>query len=133
LYRFHIFFGEPQMSTTRGPGQAWWESHLNAIAREGITVKAYARREGLDESSLYYWRRRIRTQTQGPQQPVIDRSSVDAPSSRRFVSVAVNATHDATGARHVLILDSSLRLELSSLPNPQWLAQVSQALSAQAR
>ena len=40
------------MSTTRGPGQAWWESHLNAINCEGITVKAYARREGIDETRI---------------------------------------------------------------------------------
>ena len=121
------------MSTTRGPGQAWRESHLNAIDCEGITVKAYARREGIDESSLYYWRRRLRAQIQGPQSPAFERSNVAPPSSARFVSVCVNAVHDATDAHAVLILGSGLRLELSSLPSPQWLAQVSLALTAQVR
>ena len=122
------------MSTTRGPGQAWWEFHLNAIAREGIAVKAYARREGLDESSLYYWRRRLRAHIQGPQPPALEHSNGGSPpSSARFVSVCVNPVRDATDTHSVLILASGLRLELSSLPSPQWLAQVSLALTAQVR
>ena len=122
------------MSTTRGPGQAWWEFHLNAIAREGIAVKAYARREGLDESSLYYWRRRLRAQIQGPQPLALEHSNGGSPpSSARFVSVCVNPVRDATDTHSVLILASGLRLELSALPSPQWLAQVSLALTAQVR
>jgi len=53
------------MSTTKGPGQAWWESHLNAIASEGIDAKTYAQREGLAVSNLYYWRRRIKGKRPG--------------------------------------------------------------------
>lgn len=68
------------MSTTRGSGQAWWESHLNAIVHEGIGAKAYARREGLDVSSLYYWRRRIKAQIHGPQQPVRAASRLAHPT-----------------------------------------------------
>ena len=117
------------MSTTRGPGQAWWESHLNAIDCEGISVKAYARREGIDESSLYYWRRRIRIQTQGLQQLCTHTANTSALSSRRFVSLVVDADLEASSTHHTLILGAGLRLELSSLPKPQWLAQVSQALS----
>ena len=123
------------MSTTRGPGQAWWESHLNAIASEGIDAKTYARREGLSVSNLYYWRRRIKAQIHGPLQPA-PRSTVavTAPPSRRFVPVVTLGTNsDHTIDRHVLILNSGLRLELSSLPNPQWLAQVSQAMALQVR
>ena len=122
------------MSTTKGPGQAWWESHLNAIASEGIDAKTYAQREGLAVSNLYYWRRRIKAQIHGPLQPA-PRSTmaVTAPPSRRFVSVTLGANSDHTINRHVLILGSGLRLELSSLPTPQWLAQVSQAIAAQVR
>ena len=119
------------MSTTRGPGQAWWQSHLDTIDREGIAVKAYARREGLDESSLYYWRRRIGLQSQDPQQPAAHRSDDDAPSCGRFMAVRVETVGQTSVPHHVLILGSGLRLELSSLPNPQWLAQVNQALMIQ--
>ena len=32
---------------------------LRALAASGLTVRAYARREGLDEERLYRWRRRF--------------------------------------------------------------------------
>ncbi len=121
------------MSTSRGPGQAWWESHLNAIAREGMGFKAYAQREGLNESSLYYWRRRIRAQTQDPQPSAHGNSALNGRPSGHFVPVMLNANRDSTNAHHVLILGSGLRLELASRPTPQWLAQVSQAMAAQVR
>src|SRR5690606_34320885 len=47
--------------------QAYWESHLESITREGIGTKAYAQREGIAISSLYYWRRRLKAQCHGPQ------------------------------------------------------------------
>ena len=122
------------MSTTKGPGQAWWESHLNAIASEGIDAKTYAQREGLTVSNLYYWRRRIKAQIHGPLQPALRSTAAQtAPPSRRFVPVTLGTNSDHTIDRHVLILGSGLRLELSSLPTPQWLAQVSQAMAAQVR
>ena len=122
------------MSTAKGPGQAWWESHLNAIDSEGIDAKTYAQREGLAVSNLYYWRRRIKAQIHGPLQAA-PRSTVAliAPPSHRFVPVTLATNNERTIDRHVLILGSGLRLELSSLPTPQWLAQVSQAMAAQER
>lgn len=72
------------MSMSHGPGQAWWETHLDAIEREGIGTKAYAQREGLPVSSLYYWRRRLKVQKSNTPQP-------DKPASgavaRQFVPV----------------------------------------------
>lgn len=53
------------MSTTHGPGQAYWEAHLKAIETEGIDAKAYAKREGLAVSNLYYWRQRLKLQNAG--------------------------------------------------------------------
>jgi hypothetical protein len=119
------------MSTSRGPGQAWWETHLNAIAREGIGAKAYARREGLPVSSLYYWRRRLKAPQQGPHQPVQSPSPSAPQRQRLFVPVNTNAD-SVPASRYVLLLGAGLRLELPGLPSPQWLAQVSQALDVQA-
>lgn len=122
------------MSTSRGPGQAWWETHLNAIAREGIGTKAYAQREGLPVSSLYYWRRRLKARKLNTPQ-----SGPSAPTAvaRRFVPVSVGNTANAelAGAndRYVLALGDGLRLELPGLPSPQWLAQVRQALAQAVR
>ncbi|WP_323012714.1 IS66 family insertion sequence element accessory protein TnpA [Castellaniella sp.] len=120
------------MSTSRGPGQAWWEMHLDAIAREGIGATAYAQREGLPVSSLYYWRRRLKALERKAQVPV---KAVAAPVARQFVPVSVGplaaVDHPVAADRHVLVLGAGLRLELSGLPSPQWLAQVRQALTEQ--
>lgn len=117
------------MPTTNGPGQAYWEAHLNAIDAEGIDASAYAKREGLAVSNLYYWRRRLKRQSAGD-------STLATPPGRSperlFVPVAVGDTPAQTG-RCLLILTSGVRLELPSLPSPQWLAQVSQALALQVR
>src|SRR5690606_29182578 len=40
-----------------------------SITREGIGTKAYAQREGIAVSSLYYWRQRLKAQCHGPQLP----------------------------------------------------------------
>ncbi|MGE4126499.1 MAG: hypothetical protein AB7E59_14785 [Pusillimonas sp.] len=117
------------MPTTNGPGQAYWEAHLNAIGAEGIDAKAYAKREGLAVSSLYYWRRRLKRQSAG------DSTLATTPgrsSERLFVPVAIGDTPAQSG-RCLLILTSGVRLELPSLPSPQWLAQVNQALAMQVR
>lgn len=117
------------MPTTNGPGQAYWEAHLNAIDAEGIDASAYAKREGLAVSNLYYWRRRLKLQSAG------DTLATTPPGrspERLFVPVAVGETAAQSG-RCLLILTSGVRLELSSLPSPQWLAQVSQALALQVR
>ena len=121
------------MSTSRGPGQAWWEMYLDVIAREGIATKTYAQREGLPVSILYYWRRRLKALKLDTPQP---NTRAGAPVARQFVPVSLGVTGpDPTGAanRYVLTLDGGLRLELPGLPSPQWLAQVNQALAEQVR
>ena len=118
------------MSGKRGPGQAWWQSHLDAIVREGIDTTAYAKREGLAVSNLYYWRRRLKLQNAG--QSMRATTPLDRPAERLFVPVAIGDTPVQT-SRCLLILASGVRLELPSLPSPQWLAQVSQALAVQVR
>lgn len=118
------------MSGKRGPGQAWWQSHLDAIAREGIDTTAYAKREGLAVSNLYYWRRRLKAQ----QPDVHDEPNTHAAPTpeRLFVPVTVQ-TPVASMAGYVLELGSELRLSLPALPSPQWLVQVRQALAPQVR
>lgn len=116
------------MSAKRGPGQAWWASHLDAIAREGIDATAYAKREGLAVSNLYYWRRRLKAQ----QPDVHDEPNTHAAAApeRVFVPVTIHAPAPSTDSC-VLELGSGLRLALPALPSPQWLAQVRQALAPQ--
>jgi hypothetical protein len=117
------------MSDGKERDQAYWESHLESITREGIGTKAYAQREGIAVSSLYYWRRRLKVQCHGPQLPT---QSANATAARLFVPVSMDAGRVPVN-RYILSLGCDLRLELPGLPSPQWLAQVSQALQGQAR
>lgn len=118
------------MSVRKNPGQDYWETHLEAISREGIGAKAYAQREGLSVSNLYYWRRRLKAQCHGPHQAT-QNPSTQSPG-RLFIPVAMGTDPGVTG-RCLLTLRSGLRLELSCLPSPQWLAQVSQAFESSVR
>lgn len=118
------------MSDGKDRDQAYWETHLEAITREGIGTKAYAQRERIAVSSLYYWRRRLKAQCHGPQQPT---KSTGAAATRVFVPVSTSVEGGPAAGRYVLSLGAGLRLELSGLPSPQWLAEVSEALDARAR
>lgn len=122
------------MSTNRRRGRAWWEAHLNAIAGEGIGTKAYAQREGLPVSSLYYWRRRLKVQSMGT---LSSHQPAPTPVVRRFVPVSLGSAsgsdYSSLADRYVLTLGSGLRLELPGLPSPQWLVQVHQALAERVR
>ena len=42
-----------------------WREHLARCTREGLTLKAYAAREGLKVSSLYGWRKKLKAQRRG--------------------------------------------------------------------
>src|SRR5690606_33162812 len=126
--------GEPRMSMSHGPGQARWETHLDAIEREGIGTKAYAQREGLPVPSLYYWRRRLMMeewQSAPPDGPASE------PVARQFLPVEVGDGGYAAAAGSVghcgLTRGEGLRLELPALPSRQGLAQVRQAMAERGR
>jgi len=103
-----------------------WSDHLAAIAAEGVQTKAYAKREGLSVSALYYWRKRLKSE--GSSSVV----ALSAPQPvRQFVPVQLS---DAQA--HVpcsLILAPGVRLELAQLPSAQWLAALGAAVSRQVR
>lgn len=98
------------MSDGKERDQACWESHLESITREGIGTKAYAQREGIAVSSLYYWRRRLKAQCHGPQ---LLTQSANATAARLFVPVSMDAGSVSVN-RYILSLGCDLRLELLS-------------------
>ncbi len=93
----------------------YWSDHLDRIAAEGISTRAYARREGLSAAALYDWRRRLKAQA-APVTPVPNGVS----SGRCLVPIRI------TDARSpcTLTLAPGVQLALSELPSPDWLAQV---------
>jgi len=102
--------------------QTDWCAPLCAIEAEGISTHAYAQREGLSLSALYYWRKRLKTEAPAPDKPPLPQL------------VAVQISEQAViGQRCTLWLVPGVRLELSSLPSATWLAQVAGAVSQQDR
>lgn len=119
---------------TESEKQTYWETHLTAIAQEGISTKAYAERESLSASALYFWRSRLKAQQHGPQ-PAPRPSSAIRPK-RLFAPVAiqdVQAKANIETGSCTLSLGPGVRLELPIPPNPQWLAQLCHALAQQVR
>lgn len=90
--------------------------HLAAMAAEGVSSKAYARREGWAVASLYFWRRRLKEGETGGSAVV---------AGRGFV--AVHVADVGRRAAYALRLASGLRLELQERPAPEWLAALAVA------
>jgi transposase-like protein len=104
--------------------QQYWSKHIAAIRSEGISVSAYARQHDLALATLYYWQRRLRLAT------TVRATSVPTQALRgpsKFIALTVgdpihNVTHSQTPC--TLILAGGMRLEMATLPDPQWLSAV---------
>lgn len=103
-------------------GRKYWSDHLASIEVEGVTTKAYAEREGLAVGSLYAWRRRLKSGQPAQRRP---------QGGSGFVSVRVRSASEPMGC--TLAIGAGMRLELSQLPNPEWLAALSAAVSERGR
>lgn len=83
--------------------QAFWLSHLHRAQTERISVRAYARREGLSEQSLYAARRK--------------KSAVSSSMPTAFAAVRISG---AGGCE--LSLPGGMTLRLPEAPSATWLA-----------
>jgi len=92
--------------------QAFWLSHLQRAQAERISVRAYARREGLSEQSLYAARRK--QSVAGPVAP-----------TNAFAAVRVSG---AGGCE--LSLPGGMTLRLPEAPSATWLATFLRALAS---
>ncbi|HUH88080.1 MAG TPA: cobyrinic acid ac-diamide synthase [Pusillimonas sp.] len=105
----------------------YWSDHLAAIAVEGIQTKAYAKREGLSASALYYWRKHLKAAAGG----TAIAPSAAPRASGQFVAVQVSDVFQPV--RCSLTLAPGVRLELAQLPTPEWLAALAGAVARQVR
>lgn len=102
----------------------YWSKHIGAIKSQGITTSAYAKRHDLALATLYYWQRRLRsTETIGA-----GVESTHAPRRpSKFIALTVgDPVREVvrSGTPCTLVLAGGMRLEMSTLPDPQWLAAV---------
>lgn len=110
--------------------EAYWRAHLAAIEREGLTTKAYADREGIAASSLYFWRKRIKREAQRTAMAVV---SEPRPQFATVQVVCEAPTQVGSSLPCTLVVGPGLRLEMAALPDPCWLAATAAALSARSR
>lgn len=96
----------------------FWMAHIAEIKREGISTSAYAKRHQLSLKSLYGWQRKFNAGA----------STATAPSRSSFIAlhVAAPAGSQSSGAC-TLFVGSHVRLEMTMLPSPQWLAALGHA------
>jgi hypothetical protein len=102
-------------------GVGFWKAHIAAINREGVATSVYAKRHALAVKSLYRWQHKLN-----------DAANATAVANHggAFVALRVAATEPVirqvpTGC--TLILGSGLRLEMATLPAPEWLAVLGRA------
>lgn len=97
-------------------GATYWQKHVAAISKEGISTSAYAKRHGIAVKRLYYWQRKEALAPAGAIQP------------GTFVALRVEPSVRAPVlASCTVVLTSGLRLEMAALPPPEWLAALSRA------
>jgi len=100
----------------------FWKAHIAAIKREGVSTSAYAKRHALAVGSLHRWRRKLNGETSA--------TAVAKPHSEAFVALRVAAPEPATKqvvSGCTLTLGLDLRLEMTTLPAPEWLVALSRA------
>ena len=100
-------------------GTAFWIEHVAAIKREAISTSAYAKRYKIALKSLYYWQRKLNAA-----------AATQVRTSQPNAFVALRVCEQVLGPVPVsctLVLESGMRLEMSALPAPAWLAALGRA------
>lgn len=106
-------------------GTEFWEGHVAAAKRETISASEYARRHGISVAALYYWQRKSRDSAVVlPKASKLARQAHNSP----FVALQVLDQVKTPSCPCTLILSSDLRLEMSALPEPSWLAALGHAM-----
>ncbi len=95
----------------------YWTAHVTAAEQEGISASEYARRHGLAVKTLQYWRRKLNA---------LNRTEVPLQAGK-FIALHM-APGGARQSNCTLELPSGLRLEMHTLPSPEWLAALARAV-----
>ena len=96
-------------------GMEFWREHVTAIEQSGWVSSEYARAHGLSISSLYYWRAKFRSME----------SAADAGG--KFLTVNVMPAQEAARSGACVLTIGAVRMEMNTLPAPDWLAALATA------
>lgn len=101
-----------------------WPSHIEAIKTQGISTRAYAKRHDMTLSSLYYWQRKLKS---APPVATKAEPAATAKQSSKFVALRITEPERVVppAPTHcTLVLAGGMRLEIPTLPPPQWLSDL---------
>lgn len=94
----------------------FWAAHVKAAGRVAASASEYAKQHGLAVKSLYYWQRKLEGAKPAHQ---TETKLIQSVPSNKFVALQVAAPRQT---HCTLSLPSGLRLEMSALPPPEWIA-----------
>ncbi len=102
-----------------------WARHVAAIKAQGTSTIDYARQHGLAKSTLYRWQKKLRRASAEISKPDTPR----APAQRaKFIALRLSEPQrlmPAEPTHCTLVLSGGMRLDMPTLPAPQWLAELS--------
>jgi transposase-like protein len=104
-----------------------WEQHVGAARQQKVSTKTYANQHGLSPSTLYYWQQKLHAtaNVRG-----VERQIGPSKHTSKFVALRVAQVAPVSTQRpshYTLTLAPGIRLEMSALPDPQWLAALGRA------
>ena len=102
----------------------FWASHVKAASLVPTPASEYAKQHGLAVKSLYYWRRKLEALSNISQRA--GNTAKPIPSGK-FVALQVITARPVNCA---LAWPSGLRFEMSTLPSPEWLADLAREAQA---
>lgn len=94
----------------------FWMAHVQAAGLVSAPASKYAKQHGLAVKSLYYWRRKLEGAKPAQQTGI---NPIPSVPGNKFVALHVAAPRQI---HCTLSLPSGLRLEMSVLPQPEWIA-----------
>ena len=108
-----------------------WAKHVEAIKAQGISAASYAQKHALARSTLYRWQSKLL-------RAAPENSNAKATTANtqpgKFVAVRIRETPrqiaapaTPTATPCTLVLPGNIRLELTTLPTPQWLGELSRS------
>ncbi|WP_445352057.1 IS66 family insertion sequence element accessory protein TnpA [Massilia pseudoviolaceinigra] len=97
-------------------GTAFWMGHVATIEHDGIAASKYARQHGLSVTALRYWCRKLRASVMEV-----------APAASQFLTLSVVQPGDGPPQSGCILVLAGVRLEMPTLPPPEWLAAVALA------
>ena len=101
-----------------------WAGHVAAIKSQGISTTNYAQQHALTRSTLYYWQNKLQRTSTESSKP--DTARTPAQSSK-FIALRVSEPQrimPVAPTHCTLVLSGGMRLEMPTLPAPQWLAEL---------